>query len=243
MRARGCWSGRGRVWRRRGWGWKASNSSRPIFWNGRLPRGNLIWSPAISSWIASRQSNWKGWWDVWRGRQSRRRDGYCRTFASRQRDWVNGGRGLFWRQCICFSDGPPACLRTDSPRRTHRWCDVVLSFDNGICSSGDFYTLICGKGNKLTTWVMGFFPVLRGPLFLRQQDRNAAQSHCLSVLGEPDIAGFSIHPPATLFSPVPSIHGKQLGGGASPGKRNKGHFDLIRLFEDRFHYDVGRTLQ
>jgi hypothetical protein len=26
-------------------------------------------------------------------------------------------------------------------------------------------------------------------------------------------------------------------------KRNEGHFDLIRLFEAHFHYDVGRTLQ
>ena len=42
---------------------------------------------------------------------------------------------------------------------------------------------------------------------------------------------------------VPSIPGKQLGGGPPSGKRNEGHFDLIRLFEARFLYDVGRTLQ
>ena len=43
--------------------------------------------------------------------------------------------------------------------------------------------------------------------------------------------------------PAPSILGKQLGGGPPPGKWNERHFDLIRLFEARFHYDVGRTLQ
>jgi SAM-dependent methyltransferase len=42
---------------------------------------------------------------------------------------------------------------------------------------------------------------------------------------------------------VEGIPGKQLGGGPPPGKRNEGHFDLIRLFEARFHYDFGRTLQ
>jgi hypothetical protein len=41
-----------------------------------------------------------------------------------------------------------------------------------------------------------------------------------------------------MFRPVPSIPGEQLGGGPSPGKRNERHFDLIRLFEDRFQYDA-----
>jgi hypothetical protein len=86
------------------------------------------------------------------------------------------GCGLFSRRCIGFSEGAPACLQADAPRRTHRSRDVVLSFVNGICSSGDIYTLICGNGNKVTTWAMGFFLTLRGPLFLRQQDRNPAQS-------------------------------------------------------------------
>ena len=65
-------------------------------------------------------------------------------FCEPPADLANGGRGLFWRRCICFSAGPPGCPLTGLPRRTLRWCGVVLSFDNGICSSGDFYTLICG---------------------------------------------------------------------------------------------------
>jgi hypothetical protein len=68
--------------------------------------------------------------------------------------------------------------------QTQRWCGGVLSFDNGICPKGDSCTLICGNGDKLTisTWAMGFRPVLRGPLFHRQQGRNPAQGHRLSVL-------------------------------------------------------------
>jgi hypothetical protein len=30
------------------------------------------------------------------------------------------------------------------PRRTLCWYGAALSFDTGICSSGDFYALICG---------------------------------------------------------------------------------------------------
>jgi hypothetical protein len=85
---------------------------------------------------------------------SRRRDGCLRTFASRRLDWASGGRGLFWRRCIYFSGGPPACLRTDSPRRTHRWCDMASSLASGICSSGDFYTLICVYGDQSVVHVL-----------------------------------------------------------------------------------------
>ena len=34
-----------------------------------------------------------------------------------------------------------------------------------------------------------------------------------------------------------------ISSGPASGKRNEGHFDLIRLFEARFHYAVGRSLQ
>ena len=91
-----------------------------------------------------RSEQLEGWWDAWRRWSCRRCDGCCRIFASRWRGWPNGGRGLFWRRCICFSAGPPGCLLTSLPRRTLYWCGAALSFDNGICSSGDFYTLICG---------------------------------------------------------------------------------------------------
>ena len=102
-----------------------------------------LWPP-ISCWIASGRSNWRDWCDAWRGWLCRRRDGCCRTFASRRRDWANGGRRLVLEAMYLFF-GWTTGLSADRPTAPDPLLvRAALSFDNGICSSGDFCTLICG---------------------------------------------------------------------------------------------------
>jgi len=51
-----------------------------------------------------------------------------------------------------FFGWTPGCLLTGSPRQTLSWYGAALSFDNGICLSGDFYTLICGICSLRVLW-------------------------------------------------------------------------------------------